>query len=66
MNNLFNQSDVSGILARIDKLTPNSQRQWGKMNVGQCTNPLNIGQLVNEIINNKLLFDIRFQQIQHS
>ena len=41
MNNLFNQSDVSGILARIDKLTPNSQRQWGKMNVGQMLAHLN-------------------------
>lgn len=35
MNNLFNQSDVSQILARIEKLTPDSQRQWGKMNVAQ-------------------------------
>lgn len=35
MNNLFNQSDVSGILARIDKLSSNSQSQWGKMDVGQ-------------------------------
>ncbi len=35
MNNLFNQSDVSKILERIEKLTTNSQRQWGKMNVAQ-------------------------------
>jgi hypothetical protein len=35
MNNLFNQSDVSAILERIEKLTPNSQKQWGKMNVAQ-------------------------------
>lgn len=35
MNNLFNQSDVSLILQRIEKLTPGSQRQWGKMNVAQ-------------------------------
>jgi len=35
MNNLFNESDVSEILNRIEKLTPNSQRQWGKMNVAQ-------------------------------
>ncbi len=35
MNSLFNQSDVSGMLTRIDKLTANSQNQWGKMNVGQ-------------------------------
>ena len=35
MNNLFNQADVSQILARIEKLTPDSQRKWGKMNVAQ-------------------------------
>jgi hypothetical protein len=35
MNNLFTQSDVSQILERIEKLTPDSQRQWGKMNVAQ-------------------------------
>lgn len=35
MNNLFNQSDVSGILERIEKLTPDSPRQWGKMNAAQ-------------------------------
>jgi murein endopeptidase len=35
MNNLFNQSDAAGILARIEKLSPDSQRQWGKMNVSQ-------------------------------
>ncbi|MBS1756940.1 MAG: DUF1569 domain-containing protein [Bacteroidetes bacterium] len=41
MNNLFNKSDVSEILARIDKLTPTSQAQWGKMNVGQMLAHLN-------------------------
>lgn len=35
MNNLFNQPDVSAIIQRFEKLTPGSQRQWGKMNVAQ-------------------------------
>lgn len=35
MNNLFNPTDVSEILERIEKLTPDSQRQWGKMNAAQ-------------------------------
>ncbi len=35
MNNLFDQSDVSEILKRIEKLTPDSQKQWGKMTVAQ-------------------------------
>lgn len=41
MKNLFNQSDISEILARIDKLTSTSQSQWGKMNVGQMLAHLN-------------------------
>jgi hypothetical protein len=35
MNNLFNPSDTTAILARIEKLTPTAQKQWGKMNVNQ-------------------------------
>jgi hypothetical protein len=41
MNNLYNQSDVSAILSRIEKLSLNSQRQWGKMNVDQMLSHLN-------------------------
>lgn len=35
MNNLYNQSDVKGILKRVEKLTPDAERQWGKMGVAQ-------------------------------
>jgi len=35
MNNLFNASDTEGILTRLEKLGPDAQRQWGKMNVNQ-------------------------------
>jgi len=42
MNNLFDQIDVTEILNRIEKLTPNSQRQWGKMNVAQMLAHSNI------------------------
>jgi len=42
MNNLYNQSDVSEIIDRIDKLTSNSQRQWGKMNVAQMLAHCNV------------------------
>jgi len=35
MNNLFNPTDVSEILERIEKLSPDSPRQWGKMNAAQ-------------------------------
>ena len=41
MNNLYNQSDVLGILSRIEQLSSNSQRQWGKMNVEQMLSHLN-------------------------
>lgn len=42
MNNLFNQSDVSEVLGRIEKLTPNNPRQWGKMNVTQMLAHCNV------------------------
>lgn len=35
MHNLYNQSDVAGILKRIEKLTPETDRQWGKMDAAQ-------------------------------
>ncbi len=35
MNSLYNQADVVEILDRIDRLTPDSPKQWGKMNVAQ-------------------------------
>lgn len=35
MKNIFNQLHSEEILNRIDKLSPDSQPQWGKMNVSQ-------------------------------
>jgi hypothetical protein len=35
MNNLFNQKDTAGILIRIDQLSSDAQKKWGKMNVSQ-------------------------------
>jgi hypothetical protein len=35
MNNLFQPSDVAEIITRIDKLQPNTQRLWGKMDATQ-------------------------------
>jgi hypothetical protein len=42
MKNLFDQSDVSAIIERIEKLSPDSPRQWGKMNVGQMLAHCNV------------------------
>lgn len=42
MNTLFNSNDLSGILSRIEKLTPRSQGQWGKMSVAQMLAHCNI------------------------
>ena len=42
MNTLFTPSSLSQILTRIEKLTSNSQRQWGKMNVAQMLALCNI------------------------
>ena len=46
MKSLFDQEAYDEILARINALTENSERQWGKMSPGQmachCQAPLNI------------------------
>jgi len=42
MKNIFNEADRNEILQRVEKLTPQSQPMWGKMNVAQmlahCSN----------------------------
>lgn len=35
MKSMFIKTDVDEIIERINKLTPETQRQWGKMNVEQ-------------------------------
>jgi hypothetical protein len=35
MQNLFNSSDTQNILSRLEKIKPDAQKQWGKMNVSQ-------------------------------
>lgn len=35
MNTLYNEGDAHDIRIRIDRLTPQAQRLWGKMDVGQ-------------------------------
>lgn len=35
VKNLFNKEAYDEMLLRLNKLTPGSQRQWGKMNVSQ-------------------------------
>ncbi len=46
MKSLFEESAYKEILSRLDQLTEDSQRQWGKMSVGQmawhCQVPLKV------------------------
>lgn len=42
MNNLFNKTDLDATLARINLLTPDTQPQWGKMNVSQMLAHCNV------------------------
>lgn len=46
MPSLFNPTDTQDIINRIQKLSPDSKAQWGRMNVSQmlshCTGPLNV------------------------
>jgi hypothetical protein len=78
MNTLYNQTNVSDILNRIEKLTPASQRQWGKMNVAQmlahCNmsmetalgqhtmKPLLIGRLIGVFFKPKVLGEKPFSK----
>lgn len=35
MNSLYNEQDVEGIINRVQSLTPDSHRHWGRMDVAQ-------------------------------
>ena len=42
MKSVFNQTETAELLARIDKLSPDSTALWGKMNVGQMLAHCNV------------------------
>lgn len=42
MANVFNPNDVSEMISRIEKLSPETQAQWGKMNVAQMMAHLSV------------------------
>lgn len=42
MKNLFDKIDLQTTIDRINKLTPESKRQWGKMNVSQMLAHVNV------------------------
>lgn len=42
MENIFDAKTVQQYIVRINKLTPNAQRKWGKMSVGQMLAHLNV------------------------
>lgn len=42
MRNLFQKDEVQATIARINKLTPETTPQWGKMNVGQMLAHCNV------------------------
>jgi Protein of unknown function (DUF1569) len=53
VKNLFDPAVKQDIITRINKLTPQSRGQWGKMNVGQmlahCQVPIGVGLGTNKI-----------------
>ncbi len=76
MPSIFNSEDNQEIIERINKLNPNSERQWGKMSVDQmmshCIAPIDIAfgnkqlkanflfQLLGRMIKKKLINAPRF------
>jgi hypothetical protein len=73
MSNLYNPLDLDLILERLNKLTPNAPRQWGKMDVAQMLAHVNesletalgvnfpkrmfIGRIIGGFLKNKVLND---------
>ncbi len=53
MDSIFKSEDLTSLKQRIDTLNPESQRQWGKMEVAQmmahCQAPLNVGTGSHEL-----------------
>jgi hypothetical protein len=43
MKTLLNQSDSTELAARINKLSPDTQHQWGKMNAAQMLAHVHVG-----------------------
>ncbi|WP_394332034.1 hypothetical protein [Aquimarina pacifica] len=41
-NNIFSEDTVQAIISRINHLTPDTQAEWGKMNVGQMLAHCNV------------------------
>lgn len=60
MKNIYNEKDKSELIERINKLTPISKPEWGKMNVSQmlehCTISvkLALGEIKPELIDDNL------------
>ncbi len=65
MKNLLNISDCEALIARLENLTPDSQRRWGTMHPGQVmahmTDPLRVAigdrvaQPMNSIFSNPIV-----------
>ena len=78
MASIFNTDDNQKIIDRINKLTPESQAQWGKMNVAQmlshCQAPMDVAfgnlnlkanffmQLLGKMFKNKILNSAEFKK----
>ena len=42
MKNVFNEQDMNELLSRLNQLTPETQRKWGKMTVAQMLAHCNV------------------------
>lgn len=78
MKSIFNSSNNQELIARINKLTPESKSQWGKMDVAQmlshCHGPIDVAfgdlnlkanffmQLLGKTFKNKILNSPEFKK----
>lgn len=67
MASIFNHDDNQHLIARINQLTPVSQRQWGKMSVDQmlshCVAPIDIA-FGNKTLKANFLFSLLGRMIK--
>ena len=70
MKSIFEENEYNELLERIDKLNENSERQWGKMTVGQmawhCQFPLKWGVENKKTGNGNLIVKLFFKKSMYN
>lgn len=70
MKSIFEEEAKTEILSRLDKLTENSQANWGKMNVNQmvlhCTKPIEVSLGEKTVEQPNFIMRVLFKMVSSS